>query len=130
MNPAIVEDKIVGSSVITVSASDSDSTTTSHGQVTYSFATGSNPAKFSVDSATGVVSLSSPLDYETDSSNTYTLLVVASDGSLSSTVTVTVPVSDVNDNAPVFSTSASYRSIFVIFISQDFCYIGLLSRVV
>ena len=60
-------------------------------------------APFDINSTTGELSLTMSLDRET--TNTYTLTFVVSDGgdpSLSATGIVTVIVTDVNDNPPVF----------------------------
>src|SRR5439155_4302615 len=48
----------------------------------------------------------SPKDYETDA-HTYHLTVRASDGANTSDQPITVTLTDVNDNAPVFTSSAS-----------------------
>lgn len=61
-------------------------------------------AVFLIDPHSGAVTLTDVLDRETTS--TYSVRVVASDGGpdpLSSTTTLTVLVSDNNDNPPVFT---------------------------
>ena len=60
-------------------------------------------------SATGVLSFVSAPDYETKSR--YTATVTVSDGVNSATQVVTVTVTNVNDNAPVFSTSAAISAV-------------------
>ena len=45
-------------------------------------------------------------DYETDQRN-YTITVTSSDGTNTSDQTITVTIDDVNDNAPVFTSSAA-----------------------
>ena len=66
---------------------------------------------FNIDESTGVITIARSLDRETNSS--FTLMVTASDQgdpSLSSTVSVTIAVLDVNDNAPEFpATPSSFR---------------------
>jgi hypothetical protein len=60
-------------------------------------------------SLSGIIQLSSKLDYETTAN--YTLLVVATDGGgLSSTGTVCIAIDDVNDNYPHCS-STSYAVV-------------------
>src|SRR4029079_9288296 len=69
--------------------------------MTYSLG-GADAGAFSIDPSTGVVTINAIPDYEAKSS--YSIDVVASDGTLSSTRAVTVSVSDV---APVISSGAA-----------------------
>jgi VCBS repeat-containing protein len=90
--------------VTTVVASDVDTAS-----VVYSIATGAgspDAAKFTIDSSTGVLSFVDAPDFETptdaDGNNSYIVQVVASDGSLTDTQTLTVNVADVGEStAPV-----------------------------
>ena len=69
---------------------------------------GADAASFRIQSATGQLQTSAPLDYETQ--NTYTLEVTVSDGTLTDTIAVTIPVTNVNE-APVFNEgTATTRS--------------------
>uniref|UniRef100_A0A3P9L436 FAT atypical cadherin 3a n=1 Tax=Oryzias latipes TaxID=8090 RepID=A0A3P9L436_ORYLA len=107
----VMEGTAVGSKVIRVQASDPDSG--ANGQVTYRLGSlikskgNSEPLSdiFNIDSNSGWIFIRTDLDHETIP--LYTFTVVALDHgevlSLSSTTTVTVTVSDVNDNAPVFT---------------------------
>ena len=56
----------------------------------------------------GTLSFVTAPDYETKSS--YSATVTASDGDLSATQAITVNVNNLNDNAPVFTSSASFSS--------------------
>ena len=56
----------------------------------------------------GVLTFASAPDYETKSS--YTATVTASDGVNSTTQSITVSVTDVNDNSPVFTSSATFTA--------------------
>ena len=56
----------------------------------------------------GTLSFITAPDYETKSS--YSATVTASDGDLSATQAITVNVNNLNDNAPVFTSSASFSS--------------------
>ncbi|XP_066552590.1 protocadherin Fat 4 isoform X2 [Amia ocellicauda] len=110
----IAEDLKVGMEVLNVSAVDLDDGANS--VVEYSI-TGqtpaSNPAIFSVNPATGLLSLNQPLDFETVQQ--YTLTVEARDGGspqLQSTCSVIVQVLDVNDNAPQFSKGEYSIAVF------------------
>jgi len=94
-------------SVGTVTAADADANST----ITYTL-TGTDAAKFDINSASGAISFVSAPDFETpgsgDSSNAYSLNVVASDGTNSDTEAVVVNVTAVNDNSPVFTSASSF----------------------
>lgn len=89
--------------VVRVSAVDVDQGAS--GDVLYGIAEGNDQAKFSIDEATGQLSVVQALDREQEAS--YTLTVVARDTGLeiqhTSTATVLIQVLDENDNAPEFS---------------------------
>jgi hypothetical protein len=71
------------------------------GTVSFSLS-GADAAAFTIDNATGAVTLNASPDFETQSS--YTFNVVASDGTLTSNQAVTVSISDV---APAISSATS-----------------------
>ena len=87
-----------------VSATDADGDTLS-----YSIG-GTDASAFSIDSSTGQLSTSSSLDYETQ--NSYSVVITASDGSLTSSIDVTIDVIDANE-APVFTAGSSTSRIVV-----------------
>ncbi|KAK0142146.1 Protocadherin Fat 4 [Merluccius polli] len=97
---SIPEDAPTGSDLLLVSCTDAD--VGLNGVISYSLSGGDG--QFSVNPSTGQIISSSLLDREARS--TYQLLVVATDGGepqgLSSSATVSVVVSDVNDNPPRF----------------------------
>ena len=78
-----------------ISATDVDANT----RLTYRLR-GTDAAVFSIVSTSGQLQTSAALDYETKSS--YAVTVVASDGNLTDTISVSISVADMND-APVFS---------------------------
>ncbi len=82
----------------TITATDADNDT-----LTYTLG-GTDASAFSIDSSSGQLRTSAALDYESKSS--YTVTFIASDGTLTDTITVTINVSDVNE-APAFSNGAS-----------------------
>jgi|TARA_B100001094_G_scaffold333391_1_gene411383 CubicO group peptidase (beta-lactamase class C family) len=84
----------------TVTATDADG---DDGLVTFTV----SGAELAITSAGGVLTFRSPPDYETKSS--YTATVTASDGTGASTQSITVNVTDVNDNSPVFTSSATFN---------------------
>lgn len=90
-----------GAEVLHVRAFDPDQGPNGH--VTYSLTEDSSHGAFSVDSLTGAIRTTRSLDRESRAQ--YTLRAAATDGCargpLTSVVTVTVQVEDVNDNVPV-----------------------------
>jgi protocadherin-16/23 len=114
---SVPENVELGTALYVVSASDRDSGKS--GTVTYRLSTGgsilssnsnlvtsnsiSSGNLFSIDSATGHLTLSQHLDFET--SQRHTLIVTATDSgepAMSSNLTIFVEVQDVNDNLPIF----------------------------
>ena len=101
----VAEDESVGTSLLRVVASDVDEGL--NGVVRYFIIGGDASYDFALDMASGVLRLQKPLDYER--LHNYTLLVRAEDSgverTLSSTATVLIIVTDVNDFRPVFDDS-------------------------
>ncbi|KAL4640550.1 protocadherin Fat 1 isoform X2 [Arapaima gigas] len=96
------EDTELGKSIMAVVAEDADGP--SHNPVRYSIVSGNQGSPFTVDAVNGVLKVARQLDREKISG--YTLIVQASDNGTpprSSTTTINIDVSDVNDNAPTFS---------------------------
>ena len=73
--------------------------------ITYALG-GTDAASFNLDSSSGVLTFKTAPDYETDQRN-YTITVTSSDGTNTSDQTIAVTIDDVNDNAPVFTSSAA-----------------------
>ncbi|XP_077427254.1 protocadherin Fat 1a isoform X3 [Vanacampus margaritifer] len=99
---AVPEDAAVGGQVLRVQAASRD--LDANGEIGYSIVSGNEHGAFSVDPSTGDIFVIAPLDYET--SHEYYITVEATDGGsppLSDMATVNINVTDVNDNAPVFS---------------------------
>src|SRR5476651_2656196 len=92
----VVEGTSIATPVFTATATDVVGSA-----VTYSLS-GTDATLFNINSSTGVVTLKAIPDYQTKPS--YSINVVASDGTLSSTQAVTVSVSDI---APTITSSAS-----------------------
>ena len=76
--------------------------------ITYSIPTTGDAAAFSIDSNTGQLKTKNALNYE--DKNAYTVVVTASDGNLSDTITVTISVTNVNE-APSFATGTTISNI-------------------
>uniref|UniRef100_A0A2K5D8Q4 Protocadherin Fat 3 n=1 Tax=Aotus nancymaae TaxID=37293 RepID=A0A2K5D8Q4_AOTNA len=105
----ISEDALVGDSVILLIAEDVDSPP--NGQIHFSIVNGDRDNEFTVDHVLGLVKVKKKLDRERVSG--YSLLVQAVDSgipAMSSTATVNIDISDVNDNSPVF-TPANYTAV-------------------
>ncbi|XP_046555688.1 protocadherin Fat 4-like [Haliotis rubra] len=116
----ISEDTAVGSVLTTFSATDNDKA--DDGLITYTI-TGTNSASgasadniFSVDSHTGELIVTGPLDYDTGTNgeSNYTVSVKAADSGgtpreIAGTITITL--TNVNDNAPVFDQSEYNTSV-------------------
>ena len=103
----IQEDTSIGQSILKVSASDADSG--SDGVITYSMATNIH---FNLNTENGDISVKALLDFEVSDSHTFQ--VVATDSGTSprsSTATVSVAVTDVNDNSPVCNPNLQTVSV-------------------
>ncbi|KAG9335984.1 hypothetical protein JZ751_003383 [Albula glossodonta] len=105
----VSEDAELGRTVVAVVADDADGPSYNH--VRYSIIGGNQGSPFTIDPVKGEVKVARQLDREKISG--YTLTVLASDSGSpprSSSATVNIDVSDVNDNPPVFS-QANYTLI-------------------
>uniref|UniRef100_A0A3Q2XS24 FAT atypical cadherin 3a n=1 Tax=Hippocampus comes TaxID=109280 RepID=A0A3Q2XS24_HIPCM len=109
----IPEDVVVGTKMLTVYAASKDIGT--NAEITYSIRSGNEHGKFNIHSLSGAVIVAQSLDYET--CRDYFLTVEAQDGGtppLSAITTVNINVTDVNDNAPMFS-----RDRYTTVVSED-----------
>ena len=97
--------------VTTVVASDADA-----GQTVTFTLSGADAGLFSITSVGGELRFNTAPDYENPGSasrsNVYTVIVTATDGQtppMTATQTLTITVTDVNDNAPVFTSATTAR---------------------
>uniref|UniRef100_A0A672FSK8 Cadherin 7 n=1 Tax=Salarias fasciatus TaxID=181472 RepID=A0A672FSK8_SALFA len=110
----VAERSPVGTSVVTVVATDADDPTYGHSaRVVYSILQGQ--PYFSVEPKTGVVRTALP-DMDREVRDRYLLVIQAKDmigqmGGLSGTTTVTVTLTDVNDNPPRFPRKSYQFSV-------------------
>ena len=104
LSVSIAENLQTGVNVIRIKASDEDS----GDSLTYSLS-GTNSSHFAISSSTGLVTTAQLLDKETVGS--YSLNVTVTDGTLSVTESLSITVSDVNDE-PVFN-DAPYAATVV-----------------
>ncbi|XP_044931311.1 protocadherin beta-11 [Mustela putorius furo] len=101
----IPENSLLGSLIVTVSASDLDSG--KNGEISYSFSHASEDIRktFEINQKSGEVILTAPMDFETTES--YSIIIQATDGGgLFGKSTVRIQVMDVNDNAPEIAVSS------------------------
>ncbi|XP_069487651.1 protocadherin Fat 1 isoform X1 [Ambystoma mexicanum] len=109
----VSEDTAVGTEILQVYATSRD--IEANAEITYLIVSGNEHGKFSINSVTGALFILECLDYE--NSHEYYLTIEATDGGtppLSDVATVSINVTDVNDNTPVFS-QATYTAV----ISED-----------
>ena len=97
---SIAENISSGSSVVTMSATDSNSDT-----ITYSISSGNDAGKFTINSSTGAITTAASLDYETTTS--YTLVIAASDGTLTTTTSKTINITDIAEATQYTGTANS-----------------------
>ena len=99
------ENSASGTTVATVVATDADGNT-----LTYSIASGNGSGWYAINSSTGAITLTTAgaaslaNNYEV-TPNTQTLTVSVSDGTVSTTIEVKLNETNVNDNAPAFTST-------------------------
>ena len=91
-----------GTAVLTATANDPEVSHTASQSLTFSLGTGNDNGKFNITAA-GVLSFLRAPDYEipsdSDENNTYIVNVIVSDGSSSSTLQMTITITDVTEAA-------------------------------
>ena len=103
----LAENSTNGTAVGIVVATDPDATSPDN-VLTYAITGGNAGDVFAISPTTGAVAVADSLNYETTAS--YSLEVTVTDGgspSLSSTAMLTITVTDVDDNVPVFTSRAN-----------------------
>ncbi|XP_074408312.1 protocadherin gamma-A10-like [Zonotrichia albicollis] len=106
----VPEDVPVGSTLVTVTATDADEGLNGHVNYLFKKITGKASQIFQLDRDTGAITLLQSLDFE--EGDFYELEVQAHDGGdLSDAAKVIVTVTDVNDNAPELTVSSALSEI-------------------
>ncbi|NXV68377.1 PCDG7 protein, partial [Molothrus ater] len=106
----VPEDVPVGSTLVTVMATDADDGLNGHVKYSLKKITEKASKIFHLDSETGAITLLRSLDFEEGDS--YELEVQARDeGQLFDTAKVAITVTDINDNAPVISVRSALSEI-------------------
>lgn len=106
----VPENEPIGSTILTVSASDKDDGP--NGMIRYSISGGNERKEFAVNAVTGSVTILQPLDY--DLIQEYHLNITAEDLGFKPKTAVamlTVTLTDINDNAPTFNQSEYHAYI-------------------
>jgi len=91
----ILETKLVGEQVQQVAASDADA----NSNLTYTITNGNTGSAFAINATTGIITVSSPLNFEV--TTTYTLEISVFDGINTGKGTMFFNIVDVNDESPV-----------------------------
>ena len=105
-SPATVSVAESTTTVLTVMADDADAGTT----LIYSITAGADSARFSINQSTGDLTFKTAPDFEgasADGNDDYEVIVTASDGTNTDMQTITVTVTDVNDNSPMITSPAT-----------------------
>ncbi|GAA6101335.1 cadherin EGF LAG seven-pass G-type receptor 1 [Tachysurus ichikawai] len=107
----VLENVVINSEIAQVKATDKDAG--NNAKVHYSIISGNVKGQFYIHSATGIIDVINPLDYEVI--REYNLRIKAQDGGrpplINSTGMVVVQVVDVNDNAPMFVSTPFQASV-------------------
>ena len=74
--------------------------------VTYRIASGNSEGLFAINSDTGIVFLTSNLDFDESAHRSFALELVASDGEFNATASLLVTVTDFNEHLPIFENSS------------------------
>ncbi len=96
--------------VTTVIATDGDGDT-----ITYELTGGADRSSFTIDAASGVLAFNTAPDFENPGdaggNNVYVVVVTATSGTRTAFQTVTVTVTNVDDNAPVLASTAAHTVV-------------------
>nr|XP_023651622.1 protocadherin Fat 4 [Paramormyrops kingsleyae] len=106
----VPESLSIGTAIRTLSARDKDKEM--NGFITYNITSGNEAGLFALNSKTGVLTLAQSLDYE--EKQTHELRVTGTDGgwiAKTGYITVTIHVTDINDNPPIFKPDEYFPTV-------------------
>ena len=111
---SVAEHSNTSTAVVTVLANDQDSGL--FGQVRYSFVNNSISSVFTLNAASGLISVSGDIDRESETAYTFDVRASDSDSTtpLTTTTTVVITIGDINDNAPVFD-----QAVYMVPVRED-----------
>ena len=98
-----------------MSATDMDAG--SNGMIRYTL-TGMGDENFDINENTGIIAVSNAASLDREAESSYVLTVTAKDNGdipLNATVTITITLQDVNDNAPMFT-----QALYHLSVAEDF----------
>lgn len=106
----VPESLSIGTAIRTLSARDKDKEM--NGFITYNITSGNEAGLFALNSKTGALTLAQSLDYE--EKQTHELRVTGTDGgwiAKTGYITVTIHVTDINDNPPIFKPDEYFPTV-------------------
>ena len=106
----VAENTQIGFTVDTITATDADSPSGMYavdGLITYRKVSGDFASLFAINQSTGAIAVAAPLDFEIIFFTIQATNSLASPALSSPVVTVTVSITDVNDNAPVITSPSA-----------------------
>lgn len=109
----VPENEPLGSTIVTATATDRDSGP--NGMIRYQISSGNDGGNFDIDKNTGAVTIQQPLDFDTVQA--YHLNITAVDLGFKpkkATAMLTITLTDINDNSPVFN-----QSVYDAFIAEN-----------
>ena len=104
----VAENAATSTAIYTAATTDADGTATNQAVVYSLKAATGDVSLLDINSSTGAVTLKNSANYEVKASYTFTVIATnaGTDATLTTEQAVTVAVTDVNDNAPVFTSGA------------------------
>ena len=104
---SIDENSANATSVGTVAATDADATATTYQD--WTITGGNTNSAFAIDPDTGELTVNTSSELDTETTPSYSLSITVSDGAnTASAETVTINVTDLNDNTPIITPSQSF----------------------
>ena len=104
---SVDENSANGTSLGAVAATDADATATTYQD--WTITSGNTNSAFAIDPDTGELTVNTSSELDTETTPSYSLSITVSDGAnTASAETVTINVTDLNDNTPIITASQSF----------------------